>query len=120
MIGSLRRQSIDKAAVAPAGASRVTSFNHDGVELAKVRKRRGNWYMPAWHVIFFIYVILIVRLIAMADMGPGAYQNRIDRLSEGSFIERAAARVMYMDPVSRDIATDLRQSLKAWAARAKG
>jgi hypothetical protein len=92
--------------------TQVSSFNHDGLELAKVKRRRSK-YLPLWHLVFFIYVILIVRLIAMADMGPVAYQSRIDSLSQGNLFERFAAKVMYMDPVSRSISVDLRKSLRA-------
>lgn len=86
------------------------SFNHDGLEVARVRRQRR--YMPVWHVIFFIYLGLLIRLISMADLGPGAYENRMAELRDGSVIERVTASVMYMDPVSRSIALNLRRALR--------
>lgn len=80
------------------------------------RKRMKMRHLPLWHVIFFIYFLLIVRLMAMADMGVGAYAHRIDELAEGNLLERSAAKVMWMDPISRALATDLRAAIKSWAA----
>lgn len=97
----------------------VLSFNHDGLEIAKV-KARPTRYLPVWHVLFFIYFILLVRLVVMADMGPGAYQNRMNALAEGVWYERAAAKVMQMDPVSREIAMNLRGAMKSWEAYRTG
>ncbi len=88
----------------------VTSFNHDGMEIVRVRKER-RW-LPAWHLVFFVYMVMLVRLIAMADAGPAAYANRIAQLEAGTVLERAAAKVMYMDPVSRSIANEVRAGLR--------
>ena len=97
-----------------AGIAHRMSFNHDGLEIARVKRRRSR-YLPIWHIIFFIYFVYLMRLMAMADMGVGAYQNRMDQLAQGNFIERAAATVMTADPISRDIAADLRNALKSWS-----
>jgi len=88
----------------------VLSFNHDGVEIARVRAKR-RW-LPIWHVMVFVYLILLIRLIAMADIGPAGYANRMVEMRNGSFLERTAARVMDLDPVSRKLAAELRGVLK--------
>ncbi len=88
----------------------VLSFNHDGLEIARVRHER-RW-LPLWHVAVFLYLALLIRLVAMADIGPAAYASRIDQMNDGSFVERAAARVMQMDPWSQKIAVEIRHSLK--------
>ena len=90
----------------------VLSFNHDGLEIARVKNEK-RW-LPIWHIIFFVYLALLVRLVAMADIGPGSYAARIDAMEDGNLIERAAAYVMHMDPVSRQIAISLRRGMREW------
>lgn len=87
----------------------VLRFNPDGVELTRVRSNR-RW-MPVWHIIFFIYMGLLIRLVVMADLGPAGYDQRMSALKNGNFIERAAAKVMDMDPVSRALAIKLRKGM---------
>ena len=89
----------------------VVSFNHDGLEIA--RSRRSTRWLPMWHIIFFVYLGLLIRLISMAEAGPAAYAHRMAKLENGSFIERTTARIMYMDPVSRAIASKLRARIKS-------
>lgn len=91
-------------------SSSVLSFNHDGLEIARTR-RTARW-LPIWHIIFFIYLALLIRLVAMAEVGPAAYKHRMDVLENGSFVEKAAAWVMHMDPVSRSIAYNIRSGLR--------
>ena len=90
----------------------VLSFNHDGLEIARVKTEK-RW-LPIWHIIFFIYLALLVRLVAMADIGPGGYANRIDDMRDGNIFERVAAYVMHMDPVSQQIALSLRRGMREW------
>lgn len=87
----------------------VLSFSHDGLAIARVKSNR-RW-LPIWHIIFFVYVALLIRLVIIADMGPGGYQARMLELQSGNVIERAAARIMALDPVSQSIATRIRASL---------
>lgn len=88
----------------------VLSFNHDGMSLARVRKK--NRWLPVWHFIFVIYLAMIIRLVAMAEAGPGSYGARMAELENGSTIEKIAAKIMYMDPVSRNIAINIRKGLR--------
>jgi len=90
----------------------VLSFNHDGLEIARVKNEK-RW-LPVWHIIFFIYLALLVRLVAMADIGPGGYAARIGDMQEGNVFERASAYVMHMDPVSQQIAISLRRGMREW------
>lgn len=109
MINKISGRAKRNAAVGYGFESRV-SFNHDGMEIARVKPRK-KW-LPVWHFIFFVYIGLLIRLISMADMGPAAFENRMAELENGTIIERVTARVMYMDPVSRAIAIDIRRGLK--------
>lgn len=90
----------------------VLGFNQDGLEIARVRKKRR--YLPLFHLTMFVYLGLIIRLVVMANVGPASYANRIENLSNGNMLERAGAVVMYMDPVSRDIAIKLRSAIRDW------
>ena len=91
-------------------SSAVLSFNHDGVEIARVRTKR-RW-LPVWHLMVFVYLILLIRLIALADIGPTGYASRMNEMRQGNFLERNAARVMAMDPLSRRLASELRGVLR--------
>lgn len=87
----------------------VVSFNHDGLEVARVKSTK-RW-LPVWHIIFFVYLALLIRLVVMADMGPSGYAQRINQLKEGNVLERMAATVMEMDPVSQALAGKIRNAL---------
>jgi len=89
----------------------VLSFNHDGLEIARVRTRQRRW-LPLWHIMVFVYLILLIRLIALADIGPAGYGNRMSEMRNGNILERSAARIMAMDPVSRRVAQGLHNVLK--------
>ncbi len=94
----------------PRANATVFSFNHDGIAVARIRKK--NRWLPVWHFIFVVYLALIIRLVTIAEAGPASYANRMAELENGTFMERAAARVMYMDPVSRQIAVNIRRGMK--------
>ena len=53
----------------------VASFSHDGVTLARV-KRKSRW-LPIWHIVFVVYLAFVIRLVSMAEIGPAAYANLI-------------------------------------------
>ena len=88
----------------------VVSFNHDGIEIARSKKRR-RW-LPLWHILVFIYLILLIRLVAVADIGPVGYHARMAEMENGNILERAAAKVMQLDPVSRALASEIRGLLR--------
>ncbi len=87
------------------------SFTPDGLQIARRRDRR-RW-LPLWHLIFFIYLVLLIRLMAMADLGPAGYAHRLEEMRGGTLLERGAAQVLRMDPVSRTLALQVRGGL-AW------
>lgn len=80
--------------------------------LPKRRKRvRG---LPVWHLIFFIYFIFVMRLLAMTEMGVATYNQRMEEMRAGNAVERAVSYFMVMDPVSEKISFELRKSIRAW------
>lgn len=86
----------------------VLSFNHDGLEIARVKAEPGHRWLPLWHIMVFIYLILLIRLVAFADIGPGGYNNRMEQMRNGTLLEQGAAKVMAMDPISQRLARELR------------
>ena len=91
-------------------SSVVLSFNHDGLEIARAKKTR-RW-LPLWHIMVFNYLILLVRLIAVADIGPVGYQARMTEMENGNFLERTAAMIMQLDPISQEMAATIRGLLR--------
>lgn len=88
----------------------VVSFNHDGLEIARKKTERG--WLPFGHLAIFLYLVLLLRLVTIADIGAASYESRMEKLEDGSFLERVTARVMFMDPWSRSLASDIRSNLR--------
>lgn len=85
----------------------VESFQHDSVFLARRRRvRRG---FPVIHFAAFIYLASVLRVFAIAEVGPGSYAGRMETMQNGNFVERAAAFVMAPDDVSRRLARNLQK-----------
>lgn len=87
-------------------SSVVLSFNHDGLQLARVKNNR-RW-LPLFHIVAFIYLAMVIRLVVIAEIGPSGYSQRMAELRDGNMLERVAASVMAMDPVSQAIAGHIR------------
>ena len=85
----------------------VASFNHDGVELARVRKQRSS-RLPIRHIVLFLLAIVSFKLFLNFDMGAAAYGAKIEEFSAGTVIEQAAAWAMTLDPVSQWILDGVR------------
>ncbi|MDJ0824808.1 MAG: hypothetical protein QNJ16_04830 [Rhodobacter sp.] len=105
------RPVADRAAREYRRSASVVSFNHDGLEIARIKTER-RW-LPVWHILVFAYLVLLIRLIAVVDIGPAGYAVRMEAMQNGSVLERAAAKVMTMDPMSRQIAIKIRGGLDA-------
>lgn len=83
----------------PVGARRsVESFNHDGVELARLRRHRRQ--LPWRQIWQFALAVLSFKIFLFFQMGAAAYGAKIAHLSEGGLIERIAAKAMILDPAS--------------------
>ena len=95
-----------------ARSAAVLSFNHDGLEIARVKTTRRRW-LPLWHIVVVVYLVLLVRMVAVADIGPAGYANRIEEMRNGNALERISARIMALDPVSRKFAGHLRSGIDA-------
>lgn len=91
-----------------ARTASVLSFNHDGLEIARAKRSSRSRWLPVWHFVFFIYLVLLIRIVAIADIGAAAYSSRIQDMRDGTIIERAAAQVMGLDPISGRAAVAVR------------
>ncbi|MDD9923926.1 MAG: hypothetical protein OXQ92_16845 [Boseongicola sp.] len=76
----------------------VTSVNDDGLVVAKP-KRRGNG-TTLRGVLIMVAVIMLFKGVLHAQLGPTAYQERVDRLADGNFVEQAGAWIMTAEPVT--------------------
>lgn len=76
----------------------VTAVTGDGLVVAKPH-RRGNRGMIRGLIVICVIVVLF-KGILHAQLGPQAYQDRVDALASGTMIEQAGAWVMTADPVT--------------------
>lgn len=77
----------------------VTAVNSDGLVVAKAR-RRGNRGMLRG-LALIVLTGMLFKGILHAQLGPQAYQDRIDALAAGSAVEQAGAMLMSADPLTR-------------------
>ena len=76
----------------------VTSVNDDGLVVAKPRRRTSRSTLKG--VSLIVIVIMLFKGILHAQLGPTAYEERIERLAGGNPIEQAGAWVMVADPIT--------------------
>jgi len=93
----------------------IESFNHDNLELARARRRRRG--LPLLHFAAFCYLVLVLRIVTIAGVGPGMYNARMAEMQRGNVVERAAAFLMQPDAVSRDLARNMRWGLEFFMGR---
>ena len=84
----------------------IRSFNHDGVEIARVRRKKRE--LPLRHLLQFALAVFSFKIFLFLDMGPAAYGQKVADLSNGTLIERVASRAMILDPVSQWLVDGLR------------
>lgn len=76
----------------------VTSINDDGLVVAKPARRGRNTTARA--AVIVIALILVFKGVLLAQLGPQAYDERVDALREGSALEQAGAVIMMPDPIT--------------------
>ena len=76
----------------------IESFNHDGVELARRRKHSRLYPLP--QIAQFALAYIAFKVFLFLQMGAGSYGAKITLLSDGNMMERIAAKVMSLDPLS--------------------
>lgn len=76
----------------------VTAVTDDGLVVARP-KRRGNGFMLRGLVLIAIVMVLFKGFLH-AQLGPLAYQERVDQLAAGTVIEQAGSYAMVADPLT--------------------
>ncbi|MEM1389230.1 MAG: hypothetical protein AAF626_18085 [Pseudomonadota bacterium] len=94
-----------------SGRAFVESFQHDNVALARTRSVRRS--LPWVHFAAFLYLAMVLRVVSMAEMGPGSYAARVVDMRAGSAVERITAVIMQPDPISQGLAVNVRRGLRA-------
>ena len=76
----------------------VTSVNDDGLVVAKPRRRRSRSTIRG--VALIVIVVMLFKGVLHAQLGATAYDERIEKLASGNFVEQAGAWVMIADPIT--------------------
>lgn len=76
----------------------VTSVNPDGLVVAKPQRRSYRGTVRGLVILFA--VMILFKGVLHAQLGAGAYENRVNALKTGSVAEQAGAWVMTPDPVT--------------------
>ena len=76
----------------------VTSVNHDGLVVARVR--RGGMRFPFRGILLLAIAFLGFKSFLYANSGPTGYSERLALMQQGTIAERAGAWVMQPDVVT--------------------
>lgn len=96
-----------KPAYAQQAFKSLETFNHDGIELARVSKRKRR-QIPIRHFLFFVLAVMSFKVFLYFEIGQVAYTQKMESLAAGTQIEQAASWAMQMDPVSTWIINGIR------------
>ena len=81
----------------------VHSVNHDGLIIA--RPRRSGLRLPLGGMVLAILAFFAFKTFLLIYLGQATYNDRVNILQNGSFIEQAGAYVMSADTVTKSLAT---------------
>ena len=76
----------------------VTQVTNDGLVVAKPQRRTARGTLRGVAVV--LLVMMVFKGFLHAQLGPTAYQARVDGLAAGSIYEKAGAYVMVADPLT--------------------
>ncbi len=77
----------------------TTHIQPDGLIIARPRRARPRISLRP--VLVFLVAMVAFKGFLIANLGPLAYEERLDRLQQGTVVEQAGAFVMQIDPLSR-------------------
>lgn len=75
-----------------------------------VERRRSSWLRP---LLLVVAGFLFLKALLLMQIGPIDYQERVDRLSQGTQVEQVGAWAMQMDPATVWVSHRLRELLKS-------
>ncbi len=96
----------------PVRCAGIESFNHDGVLVARYKRKRLLPDLPWRQVALFLLLGMSLRMVTYSDLGPVAYAERAKSLLNGNMAEQFAATVMKMDAVSERVAFRFRHATR--------
>ena len=88
----------------------VTSVNHDGLIVAKVRRRGPSFPWKGFALCFMAFFAF--KGFLLSQLGMTTYSDRVSSLQSGTFVEKAGAYAMSADPVTVAIAEQIRTVLR--------
>jgi hypothetical protein len=83
----------------------VTAINSDGLVVARPSRRSNGATIRGLGLI--LVVILLFKGFLHAQLGPLAYEERVDQLAAGTIIEKAGAWAMTADPITLAISVNI-------------
>jgi len=88
----------------------ISSVNHDGLIVAKVRR---NGLRFPWKGIALCFVAFFAfKGFLLSQLGGGLYDERVVSLQDGTIVEQAGAYAMFADPVTVMIANQINTVLR--------
>lgn len=76
----------------------VTAVTGDGLVVAKPQRRSNRGMLRGLAMV--VIVMMLFKAFLHAQLGPEAYQDRIDALAAGTAVEQAGAYAMVADPIT--------------------
>jgi hypothetical protein len=83
----------------------VTRMRPDGLIVARPHRKQSRISLKV--VFRFLLAFLAFKGFLIASLGPDGYGDRVNKLENGTVVEKAGAFVMQMDPVSNLIAQQI-------------
>ena len=82
----------------------------DGLIVMKPHRVRSA--LPLRVLVMFGVAFFVFKAFLLAALGHASYSDRVERLSEGTSVEKAGAWVMQVEPITELIATQLGSILR--------
>ncbi len=107
MFGVFR--SVSRSRSARRSSGEVLILNTDGSVLVDRRGGRRGWRMtlPLKPLIQIAIVVTAVKLLLLADLGAGEYNQRIANLRAGPWYEWLGSYVLVLDPITTEVVSNL-------------
>jgi len=88
----------------------VASVNHDGLIVAKVRRRGPRF---PWKGVALCFVAFFAfKGFLLVQLGESTFSDRVQKLENGTIVEQAGAYAMSADPLTKWIASQIQSFLR--------
>lgn len=82
------------------------TVSQDGLIVFRPKRRRSTFSVRG--LVLLVVGIFLFKGLILAHLGPTVYDQRVDALKNGTFVEQAGATIMAQDQISTVIADTLR------------